>query len=156
MQSLAYIPTASQYLLVCVDGRESPLVMMPSAPVLLRGVTHPSVKGYDRHPPLLHLRSLTPISTSMTTIKLWVDFRKNLVPMKSGKAGVFESTSKPCQQPIIHCKELVNTITTQFQLFALLTRAWIDLVMLALQNCKNPMSDLCLGDMHRLQEDESC
>ena len=81
---------------------------------------------------------------------------KNLVPMKSGKANVFESTSKRRRQPVIRRKQPINTTTTQFQLFALLTRKHIDPLILALQDCKRRLSDLRLEDLHSRQEDESC
>lgn len=106
---------------MCGEGRESPLVMMPSDPVFLRGVTHPSVKGVRMGSPPTQI--LNPTSTSTSSDLIW---RKNVVPMKSGGASVFESTSKQRQQPVIHRKELVNTITAQFQLFAPLKREHID------------------------------
>lgn len=74
MQSLAYIPqSASHHLLMLGEGgegRESPLVMMPSVSVLLRGVSHPSVKGCRAEQSTPTPILLNPTVTSTTTIKL--------------------------------------------------------------------------------------
>lgn len=153
MPSLAYIPkSASHCFLMRGEGRESPLIMKHSVPVFLWGLTHPSVKGCNgKHLPLQYLTPLPHLQSGFELV-----LGKNLVPMKSGTVNVLENTSKQCQQPVIHCKERLNTIPTQFLLSAPLIREHIDLLMLALQDRKTRLSDLCLEVLHSLQEDKNC
>lgn len=122
----------------CGEGRESPLVMMPSDPVILRGVTHPSVKECDgEHPPTL---ILNPTSTSTTASELWFGLGENpgWYPLTEWLAKV----SAACDTANLCKKKLVNTITTQFQLFKALTREHIDLFSCHCKTSRTEFSSL--------------